>query len=346
MNNKERIDRLHNTHSLAAEDYAELAGTYTLADAVYAASLANAARRQYYGNDVYIRGLIEVGNVCRNDCLYCGIRRSNKSCKRYVLTKEEILSCCIDGYELGFRTFVLQGGEGVMPAEKLCGIVSEIRKKHLDCAITLSFGEYPRRDYKNMYAAGANRYLLRHETANKQHYEKLHPASMSFDNRMRCLRDLKEIGFQVGCGFMVGSPYQTTETLAEDLKFIEGFRPDMCGIGPFIPHEDTPFGAYPAGSIDLTVFLLSLVRLIKPNILLPATTALGSVEEGGRERGIRAGANVVMPNLSPFSVREKYALYNNKLSSGIEPAQSLALLKKQMNGIGYRIVCARGDIIK
>ena len=197
-----------------------------------------------------------------------------------------------------------------------------------------------------MYAAGANRYLLRHETANKQHYEKLHPASMSFDNRMRCLRDLKEIGFQVGCGFMVGSPYQTTETLAEDLKFIEGFQPDMCGIGPFIPHEDTPFGAYPAGRIDLTVFLLSLVRLIKPNILLPATTALGSVEEGGRERGIRAGANVVMPNLSPFSVREKYALYNNKLSSGIEPAQSLALLKKQMNGIGYRVVCARGYIIK
>ena len=241
---------------------------------------------------------------------------------------------------------MLQGGEGAVPIDTVCSVVSKIRKNYPDCAITLSLGEYSRDDYKKMFDSGADRYLLRHETADKDHYEKLHPSSMSFENRMRCLYDLRDIGFQVGCGFMVGSPFQTVETLVKDLKFIEEFKPDMCGIGPFIPHKDTPFRDYPPGSASLTVFLLSLIRLIKPNILLPATTALGSIDENGRERGIKAGANVVMPNLSPISVRKKYELYNGKLCTGEEAAQCIGCLSARVASVGYKIVTARGDIIK
>ena len=311
-----------------------------------AAKLAVKKREAIYGHDVYVRGLIEIGNVCRNDCLYCGIRRSNRKCDRYILTKEQILDCCTTGYELGFRTFVLQGGEGVIPVDTVCAIVSEIREKFPDCAITLSLGEYTREDYARMRGAGADRYLLRHETADRAHYEKLHPEGMSFDNRMRCLRDLKELGFQVGCGFMVGSPFQTPECLAEDLEFIADFSPDMCGIGPFIPHKDTPFRDCPAGTLEMTTFLLSLIRLIKPNILLPSTTALGTIDPLGREKGILAGANVVMPNLSPVAVRKKYELYNNKICTGEESAECRNCLSMRMKSIGYEIVTARGDIRK
>ena len=255
------------------------------------------------------------------------------------------MDCCKTGYELGFRTFVLQGGEGVFGLEEILQTVREIRAGFPDCAITLSLGEYPTEAYAAMKAAGADRYLLRHETADKEHYEKLHPANMSFDNRMRCLKDLKTLGFQVGCGFMVGSPYQTAKTLAKDLKFVEEFSPDMCGIGPFIPQKDTPFGTFPAGTAAQTVYLLSLIRLIKPNILLPSTTALGTVDPKGREKGIKAGANVVMPNLSPVSARKKYALYDDKICTGDESAQCRACLAKRMKSIGYEVVTARGDII-
>ena len=262
------------------------------------------------------------------------------------MTDEQILSCCAEGYALGFRTFVLQGGEGVFPVDRICRVVSAIRQEYPDCAITLSLGEYGTGDYQRMFDAGANRYLLRHETADKSHYERLHPAGMSFDNRMRCLADLKAIGFQVGCGFMVGSPFQATATLAKDLKFIETFQPDMCGIGPFIPQKDTPFHAYPPGTAAQTIYLLSLIRLIRPDILLPATTALGTIAPDGREKGILAGANVVMPNLSPLNVRAKYALYDNKISTGDESAQSKRSLEKRMAAIGFQIVTARGDIIR
>lgn len=312
----------------------------------FAAKLAVKKREAIYGHDVYVRGLIEIGNVCRNDCLYCGIRRSNRKCDRYILTEEQILDCCAAGYELGFRTFVMQGGEGVIPVDTVCAIVSEIREKFPDCAITLSLGEYTREDYARMRGAGADRYLLRHETADRAHYGKLHPEGMSFDNRMRCLRDLKELGFQVGCGFMVGSPFQTPECLAEDLEFIADFSPDMCGIGPFIPHKDTPFRDCPAGTLEMTTFLLSLIRLIKPNILLPSTTALGTIDPLGREKGILAGANVVMPNLSPVAVRKKYELYNNKICTGEESAECRNCLSMRMKSIGYEIVTARGDIKK
>ncbi len=302
-------------------------------------------RTEIYGKDIYIRGLIEVGNYCKNDCYYCGIRKSNSRCERYRLSKKEILKCCEEGYFLGFRTFVLQGGEDSHWSDDfLCSIISEIKARFNDCAITLSLGERSYESYKRLFDAGADRYLLRHETADNDHYQKLHPASQTLENRIECLKNLKEIGFQVGLGFMVGSPYQSYKTLAKDLKLIEEFKPDMCGIGPFIPHKDTPFNSYPAGDIELCFYLLSIIRLIHPNILLPATTALGSIHPKGREMGILSGANVIMPNLSPISVRSKYMLYNNKLSTGVESAQKILELKNQMKLIGYEIVVDRGDI--
>ena len=349
MNNdaKKLIDRLAREHSLSKEGYAFLVRAQDEETAAYAGALAAGVRREVYGTDVYIRGLIEIGNICRNDCLYCGIRRSNTHADRYRLTEDEIFECACEGYALGFRTFVMQGGEdGAFGVEKICRTVRRIKTEFPDCAVTLSLGEFPREAYQAMFEAGADRYLLRHETADKAHYEKLHPAEMSFDNRMRCLRDLKDIGFQVGCGFMVGSPFQTAATLAKDLKFIEKFSPDMCGIGPFIPQKDTPFGDLPSGTAELTVYLLSLIRLIKPNILLPATTALGTIDPLGREKGISAGANVVMPNLSPVSVRRKYALYDNKICTGDESAQCKSCLAERISSVGCEIVTDRGDIIK
>ena len=284
---KQLIDRLEAQHSLSIEEYEYLIENQSDELAAYAAEKAVALRKQVYGTDVYIRGLIEIGNICRNDCYYCGIRRSNPACDRYRLTEAQILDCAREGYALGFRTFVMQGGEdGAFSVDVVCHLVRQIKAEFPDCAVTLSLGEFPREAYQAMFDAGADRYLLRHETANKAHYEKLHPAQMSFDNRMRCLRDLKDIGYQTGCGFMVGSPYQTARTLAEDLKFIEEFRPEMCGIGPFIPQKDTPFRDFPAGTCEQTVYLLSLLRLIQPNLLLPATTALGTIRPDGRERGL------------------------------------------------------------
>lgn len=339
------IEKLEHTHTLSVEEYGELIDGRTPETAQILAEKADAVRRKVYGNQVFIRGLIEVSNVCRNNCFYCGIRRGNKVCDRYRLTAEQIYECADEGYGLGFRTFVLQGGEGVFSAEDVAGIVRELKARHPDCAVTLSLGEYEREEYRRMREAGADRYLLRHETADKAHYECLHPAEMSFEHRMNCLRDLHELGFQVGCGFMVGSPYQTVRNLALDLKFIEEFSPEMCGIGPFIPQKDTPFGRFPAGTAELTVYLLSMIRLIKPSILLPATTALGTISPGGREAGIKAGANVVMPNLSPLSERKKYALYDNKLSVGDESAQAVEHLRQTMAAIGYEVVTSRGDYL-
>ena len=337
------IETLERTHSLTVEEYEYLLGHRDDETAALLAEKADTVRKRIYGNTVFIRGLIEVSNICRNDCLYCGIRRSNKSCDRYRLTKEQILECAAEGYALGFRTFVMQGGEGIFSAEHTADIVRELKTHYPDCAVTLSLGEYSREEYALMREAGADRYLLRHETADKAHYERLHPAGMSFDNRMRCLRDLHDLGFQVGCGFMVGSPFQTLHNLALDLKFVEEFSPEMCGIGPFIPQKDTPLGSYPAGTADMTIYLLSILRLIKPNLLLPATTALGTITKDGRERGIKAGANVVMPNLSPLSERKKYALYDNKIATGDESAQAVEHLRQSMAKIGYEVVTARGD---
>ncbi len=341
------IYKLRDTHSLTIPEYETLLRERNPHGAGLLAALALVEKQKIYGNDIYIRGLIEVSNICKNDCYYCGIRKSNAQCDRYRLTAEDILACCAEGYDLGFRTFVMQGGEdGSFTDAFLVPLLREIKKRYPDCAITLSLGERSYDSYRQLKEAGADRYLLRHETADVEHYGKLHPASLSLENRMQCLRNLKGLGYQVGCGFMVGSPYQTIEMLAKDLKFIETFRPDMCGIGPFIPHKDTPFRDFPAGDVELTCYLLSILRLIQPTLLLPATTALGTLSENGREKGILAGANVVMPNLSPTAVRRKYMLYDNKLSDGAESAQALASLRERMERIGCRIAVARGDIIK
>lgn len=302
--------------------------------------------QKIYGNQVFIRGLIEFTNYCKNDCYYCGIRRSNHCADRYRLTKEEILSCTDTGYELGFRTFVLQGGEDpYFTDERICELVSEIRQKHPDCAITLSIGEKSKESYKRYFDAGADRYLLRHETANGTHYRRLHPDELSLEHRKQCLWDLKEIGYQVGCGFMVGSPGQTTETLYEDLQFIRELMPHMVGIGPFIPQKDTPFAREPAGTMEQTLRLLSIIRLIHPHVLLPATTALGTIHPKGRELGIQSGANVVMPNLSPVDVRDKYKLYDNKICTGDEAAECRFCMENRMKSIGYQVVVSRGDYI-
>ena len=297
-----------------------------------------------YENKVYIRGLIEFTNYCKNDCLYCGIRRSNAKANRYRLTKEEILECCKVGYELGFRTFVLQGGEDpYFTDDRICEIVSAIRTAYPDCAITLSIGEKEKESYERYYKAGANRYLLRHETADEAHYQYLHPKELSLAHRKQCLWDLKEIGYQVGCGFMVGSPHQTRDTLYEDLMFIKELQPHMVGIGPFIPQQDTPFAKETAGTMEETLRLLSIIRLIHPHVLLPATTALGTIHPLGREKGIQAGANVVMPNLSPVEVRDKYKLYDNKICTGDEAAECRFCMQRRMESIGYEVVTDRGD---
>ena len=305
---------------------------------------AAAVRKSVYGNKVFIRGLIEFTNYCKNDCYYCGIRVGHSGVSRYRLTSEQILDCCQQGYDLGFRTFVLQGGEDPWwNDDRLCSLVSQVKERHPDCAVTLSVGERSRKSYQRLFDAGADRYLLRHETADTCHYASLHPGSLTLENRMRCLHDLKDIGYQTGCGFMVGSPGQTVEHLIRDLRFIEEFRPHMVGIGPFLPAAGTPFAVEPAGSADLTVKLLSIIRLMHPEVLLPATTALGTAESDGRERGILAGANVIMPNLSPLEVREKYSLYDNKIATGDEAAESVASLRRSMKNIGYEVVTDRGD---
>lgn len=341
------INKLSTTHSLELSEYQYLIDNRDSESAELLARLADTQRREIYSDKVFIRGLIEISNFCKNDCLYCGIRRSNKKCERYRLTKEDILECAKEGYSLGFRTFVLQGGEDAYYTDSvLCGIITEIKSLYPDCAVTLSLGERSKLSYKRLFNAGADRYLLRHETADSEHYGLLHPSNLTLENRIKCLYDLRETGFQVGCGFMVGSPYQTTAHIAKDLKFIEEFKPDMCGIGPFIPHSDTPFADMKAGTVELTCFLLSIIRLIYPPVLLPATTALGTIDNNGREKGILAGANVVMPNLSPLAVRKKYSLYNNKISTGSESAQCKAELEQKIICIGYRVVTGRGDIKK
>lgn len=309
------------------------------------AKAADEVRRAVYGTHVYIRALIEISNICKNNCYYCGIRCANREVERYRLTKEQILSCCEQAYHLGFRTFVMQGGEDpFFTTPMMCDIVAKIRETYPECAITLSLGEKSKEEYKVLYEAGANRYLLRHETANAGHYGKLHPENLTLENRKRCLYDLKDIGFQVGAGFMVGSPFQTTENLVEDLRFLQELDPDMIGIGPFLPHHETPFASYPKGDLETTLRLLSILRLLFPHALLPATTALGTLHPQGRVWGLKAGANVVMPNVSPMEKRKLYALYENKIGTDAESAEGLALLKAEVSEAGYRIVEEAGHV--
>lgn len=338
------IDKLGKAQALETKEWISLINGRTPELSEYLFSLAQGVRHEHYGHDVYVRGLIEFTNYCKNDCFYCGIRKSNSHSTRYRLTRDEILSCCETGYDLGFRTFVLQGGEdGYFTDEKMCSIIRAIKGQYPDCAITLSLGERSYDSYKAFFDAGADRYLLRHETYDSEHYATLHPASLSAKQRQNCLWDLKAIGYQVGTGFMVGSPSQTAEHLAKDMLFIKELNPQMVGIGPFISHHETPFAKETSGTLELTLFMLGLLRLMLPKVLLPATTALGTVDPKGRELGILAGANVVMPNLSPTSVRKDYLLYDNKICTGDEAAECRQCLERRMESIGYHVVTARGD---
>ena len=344
---KDIIDKLVKTRDLTDEEFEKLILCEDKETTEYLASKAREVREAVYGKDVYLRGLIEFTNYCKNDCLYCGIRRSNKNADRYRLTDEQILNCCEVGYKLGFRTFVLQGGEDAyFNDDVLVPLIKEIKEKYPDCALTLSVGEREKDSYQKLFDAGADRYLLRHETADKEHYESLHPAELSFEHRMQCLWDLKEIGYQVGCGMMIGSPYQTVKHLIKDLRFLQDFKPEMVGIGPFIPHHDTPFADRETGSVDITLKLLSIIRIMLPEVLLPATTALGTADGLGREKGILAGANVVMPNLSPTDVRGKYLLYDNKICTGDEAAECIRCMTLRVQKVGYEVVQKRGDHIR
>ena len=346
MNLHELIDRLHKEHTLTKEEFITLIKERNEESASYLASLAREEAVNIYGNGVFPRGLVEFTNYCKNNCYYCGIQGSNPNANRYRLSKEEILSACENGYQLGYRSFVLQGGEDPhYTDEVMVPIVAEIRKRYPDCAITLSLGERSKESYQKLYDAGADRYLLRHEAADPELYQKLHPESLSLENRIQCLWNLKEIGYAVGTGFMVGAPYQTVENLADDLLFIKELDPQMVGIGPFIPHHDTRFANEKAGSVELTLKLLSVIRLLLPKVLLPATTALGTLDPLGREKGLCAGANVVMPNLSPVENRKQYELYDNKICTGDEAAKCKNCLSARVRSAGYELVEDRGDYI-
>ena len=338
------IDKLKKNRHLEPDEWRQVIGNCNPQTMEYARQLAYTQAREIYGNKVFIRGLIEISNYCKNNCHYCGIRCGNTNANRFRLSKDEILECCETGYELGFRTFVLQGGEDPVQDDAfIVDVVQTIRKKYPDCAITLSVGEKEKESYEAYFNAGANRYLLRHETADDKHYQMLHPQNLNLENRIRCLKDLKQIGFQTGAGMMIGSPGQSIDTLCKDMALLEELQPEMVGMGPFIPHKNSIFANDPAGSVDLTIYLLSLTRLLLPHVLLPATTALSTVSSDGRSRGILAGANVVMPNLSPLTTREKYNLYDNKAITGGESAQKIAQLKEELNTIGYEVVIDRGD---
>ncbi|GHU50093.1 [FeFe] hydrogenase H-cluster radical SAM maturase HydE [Clostridia bacterium] len=337
-------ERLIQDGTLSREEFAELLSVYSDDDAEQLFEKARELRERVYGREVYMRGLIEFTSHCKRDCLYCGLRRSNEKAERYRLDKAQILECCQIGYGLGFRTFVLQGGEDAHYTDDyMCDIVHTIRENYPDCAVTLSMGERSRESYTRLFQAGAERYLLRHETANDHHYSKLHPEGMKLRDRIKCLYDLKEIGYQVGCGFMVGTPWQTRAHIADDLIFIKEFQPHMIGIGPFIPHKDTPLGDQAAGMLRDTVFLLAVLRVMLPGALIPATTALGTIHPQGRELGIKAGANVVMPNLSPLDVRGKYLLYDGKICTGDEAAECRHCMEGRIKSTGYELVVSRGD---
>ena len=347
MNLHELIDRLHKEHTLTRGEFITLIKERDEENASYLASLAREEAVKIYGNGVFPRGLVEFTNYCKNNCYYCGIQGSNQHANRYRLSKDEILSACENGYQLGYRSFVLQGGEDPHYSDDvMVPIVSEIRKRYQDCAITLSLGERSKESYQKLYDAGADRYLLRHEAATPELYQKLHPESLSLENRIQCLWNLKEIGYAVGTGFMVGAPYQTVENLVDDLLFIQKLDPQMVGIGPFVPHHDTKFKDYPSGTVELTTYLTSILRLMNPHLLLPATTALGTIDPRGREKGILAGANVVMPNLSPVAVRKDYSLYDNKICTGEEAAECAGCLGRRLASIDYELVLTRGDYIE
>lgn len=344
MGNRELLERLKAERHLEHADFVTLLSTWTKEDRSYAQILAEATSDRYFHHGVYTRGIVEFTNHCKNDCLYCGIRRDNREVGRYRLDEKTILECCRAGYAIGYRTFVLQGGEDPFFSDAvMVPIVRAIRETFPDCAITLSLGERTKGSYRLLKEAGADRYLLRHESADCLHFARLHPPSQILSTRIACLHELKELGYQTGAGMMVGSPYQSVDNLASDMDFLFALQPQMVGIGPFIPHHQTPFRDFPSGSVELTLFLLSLLRLMLPSSMLPSTTALGTVEVDGRLKGIQAGANVIMMNLSPFATRKEYLLYDHKRETDSTRLTSIADLERLLAPIGYHALSARGD---
>jgi biotin synthase len=342
----ELIEKLFETADLSDHELKSLIADKSENTAEYLAKRADEVRRKYYGKKVFLRGLIEISSYCKNDCFYCGIRRSCKSAQRYRLDRQQILECAEIGYNLGLRTFVMQGGEDAFFTDDyMCGIISELRQRYPECAITLSLGERSAESYRKMKAAGADRYLLRHETASEELYKKIHPEEMRLDNRIKCLYNLKRTGYQTGSGFMVGAPYQTTDDIIKDLRFLQKLNPEMIGIGPFVPHNDTPFKEFKKGELGLVLRLVSILRLMFPKALIPSTTALGTIHPYGREMGLKAGANVVMPNLSPADLRKKYMLYNDKICTDEEACENIAELKKRIAAAGYEVLGGRGDAV-
>lgn len=301
---------------------------------------------RHFHKKIYVRGLIEFSNYCKNNCYYCGIRGGNDEVVRYRLSKEAMEQAVKAGAAMGFKTFVLQGGEDPgFPDEEITEWLHAIKKIDPEAAVTLSVGERPKEVYAQWKAAGADRFLLRHESYDPEHYKKLHPSNMKRESRIQCLKDLKDLGFQVGSGFMVGSPYQTVENLVEDFRFLKELQPAMVGIGPYVSHHATPFKDFPSGSVERTAICIAILRLLFPKANLPSTTAMQTLAKDGRNRGILAGANVFMPNLSPPSVRDQYALYDDKAAFQLEAAENLEELKRQIAELGYEIVMSRGDYL-
>ena len=340
------VDTLRTCHDLAPDQYMALFTMRDPQDVEYLFGQAREVAQRQFGKGIYLRALIELSNVCRNDCLYCGIRRSNSRVTRYTLSHDQVLACCEQGYRVGFRTFVLQGGEwGEERSQWIADLIRDIRQGWPDCAITLSLGEHPRETYALWRQAGADRYLLRHETHNERLYSLLHPQELTIKHRLQCLNWLKELGYQVGAGIMVGAPYQSLKSIVEDIQYLVSFKPHMIGMGPFIPQHDTPFARFPAGSVDMTARLYAILRLALPQALIPSTTAMATLAPDGRIRGILAGANVVMPNLSPKDNRRHYALYDHKASLGAESVEGIKKLADELATIGYHIDWSRGDYV-
>jgi biotin synthase len=340
------IDHLAQTHHLSEQDALYLLDHLSMKEFAYLMEKSRLLTDQIYGKEVFFRGLIELTNVCSMGCYYCGLQCTNQQVQRYRMSAQEVLATVETGYQLGFKSFVWQGGEdSALSDEWLCDLIRQFKFNYPDCVVTLSIGERSRASYQALYDAGLDRYLLRHEAANKALYQRLHPEWMSYDHRMQCLSDLKEIGYWVGCGFLVNPPTQTNEDLVADLMFIQEFKPHMCGIGPFIPHPDTPFKNDIAGNGDQTAVMVALVRLLNPEVLLPATTALATVDPKGRLKGLNAGGNVVMPNLTPADVRKFYEIYAQKKNWGDEAAENVKRAKQDIENLGYQPALTKGDHI-
>ncbi len=340
------IDKLYENNNLDYDEIVFILNNIEEAGKDYLIQKAHETRMKTYGNKVFFRGLIEFTNHCIKGCKYCGINSKNSNISRYRLELDDILLCCEMGYNLGYKTFVLQGGEdNYYTDDKVIETIKTIKSRYPNVAITLSIGEKSYKSYEMYFNAGADRYLLRHETANRELFQRIH-TNTSYDNRIDCLWNLKKIGYQVGAGFMVGIPNQTKEDLAMDMIFLKRLEPEMVGIGPFIPHKDTIYKDEIGGTLEDTITMIALTRLFLPYSLLPATTALGTISPMGREKGLKAGANVIMPNLSPINVREKYSLYNGKISSLNEVAEFKDLIEKSIVSSGFTIDMSRGDNIK